>query len=154
MSAIEAVYQRRYSRFRHGAAAILGDYDAGHDAVQDGFARALSDRARFRGGSLEAWIWRIVVRKALDQRRTRRGAALLETIDPSLIGSERDPQLAEAVRRLPPRRRLIVFLRYYADLPYDEIARMCGVSEGTVGAALSHAHGDLRRALDVEGVRG
>ena len=151
VSAIEAVYQRRYSGFRHGAAAILGDYDAAHDAVQDGFARALTHGARFRGGSLEAWIWRIVQRNALDRRRPRRGGALLETVDPALVSSDRDPELAAAVRRLPPRRRLVVFLRYYADLPYDEIARICGVSEGTVAATLSRAHVDLRGVLEIEG---
>ena len=150
--AIETLYHSRYSGFRRGAAVVLGDDDAAHDAVQEGFAQALVQRKRFRGGSLEAWVWRIVFRKALDLRRERRADPLEETFETALIVSERDPELAAAVRALPPRRRLVVFLRYYADLPYEAIAELCGIEPGTVAATLAQAHADLRRALDAEGV--
>jgi RNA polymerase sigma-70 factor (ECF subfamily) len=147
-AAIESLYHRRYSGFRHGAAAIVGDYESAHDVVQDGFAQAFQRRAQYRGGSLEAWVWRIVARLALDLRRSRRQTEPLdEALDAALVESERDPELASAVRALPPRRRLIVFLRYYADLPYDEIARVAGVSPGTVAATLAQAHDELRDAL-------
>ena len=63
------MYERRYAGFRNGAAALVGDYDLAHDLVQDGFARALAERERFRGGSPEAWVWRIVERRAFDARR-------------------------------------------------------------------------------------
>jgi RNA polymerase sigma factor (sigma-70 family) len=68
------------------------------------------------------------------------------------IRSERDPVLAAAVGRLPPRRRLMVFLRYYADLSYADIAELCGVSEGTVGATLAAAHEELAAVMQPEGV--
>lgn len=152
VDAIERLYHARYTGFRHGAAAVLGDYDAAHDAVQEGFARALVERERFRGGALEAWVWRIVFRKALDLRRQRRNDPLEEALDPALIESDGDAELAAAIRALPPRRRLIVFLRYFADLPYEEIAAVCGVSQGTVAASLSQAHAELRQALELEGV--
>lgn len=152
--AIERVYLARYAGFRRAAAAVLGDFDAAHDAVQDGFARALVERRQFRGGSLEAWIWRIVLRKALDLRRRRRQSVqpIEHDFDPGLVESDGDPALAEAIRALPPRRRLIVFLRYFADLPYADIAELCEVDEGTVAATLAHARADLRRALDLKGV--
>jgi RNA polymerase sigma factor (sigma-70 family) len=60
------------------------------------------------------------------------------------------PELAAALRDLPPRRRLFVFLRYFADLSYAEIAEACGVSEGTVGAALAQSRSDLAQTLDPE----
>ena len=69
-------------------------------------------------------------------------------LDPQLANAERDPELARAIGRLPPRRRLIFVLRYLADLPYGEIAAVCGVSEGTVAAALSAARDQLRSELD------
>ncbi len=152
--AIERVYLARYAGFRRAAAAVLGDFDAAHDAVQDGFARALVERRQFRGGSLEAWIWRIVLRKALDLRRRRRQSVqpIEHDFDPGLVESNGDPALAEAIRALPPRRRLIVFLRYFADLDYTEIAQATGVSTGTVAATLAQANACLARELIHEGV--
>jgi RNA polymerase sigma factor (sigma-70 family) len=51
------------------------------------------------------------------------------------------------VRELAPRRRLVVFLRYFADLPYREIAALAGISEGTVAATLSQARAALADSL-------
>jgi RNA polymerase sigma factor (sigma-70 family) len=68
-----------------------------------------------------------------------------------LVQPERDPALADAIGALPPRRRLIVFLRYYADLSYTEIASACDVSEGTVAATLAQAHRALAAILEPEG---
>jgi RNA polymerase sigma-70 factor, ECF subfamily len=146
------LYRRRYGGFRRAVAALTGDDQLAHDAVQDGFAQAFRKRAQFRGGSAESWAWRIVLNKAWDLHRRERRRPGEETFALDLIGSERDPELAGAIRALPPRRRAIVFLRYYADLPYSEIARLCGISEGAVGAALAAAHEQLADALQAEGV--
>ena len=78
LPAIEAVYRSRLPEFRRAAAAITGDRDLACDAVQDAFARAVRLRADFRGeGSLEGWIWRIVVNTTLSQVRGRRPTAEL-----------------------------------------------------------------------------
>jgi RNA polymerase sigma-70 factor, ECF subfamily len=147
---IERVYLARYTPFRRAVAAIVGGEQNAHDAVQDGFARALAKRGQFKGGSLEAWVWRIVVREAFDQRR-RPLTALEEELDVELVVSDRDPELAAAIRRLPPRRRLIVFFRYFGDLSYEQIGELLGISAGTVGAALTQAHDELRGELEPEG---
>jgi RNA polymerase sigma factor (sigma-70 family) len=63
--------------------------------------------------------------------------------DLTILHPERDPVLAAAVRSLSPRRRLILFLRYYADFTYPEIAQSVGVAEGTVAATLAQAHAAL-----------
>jgi RNA polymerase sigma factor (sigma-70 family) len=148
------VYARRYANFRRGAAAIVGDYDLAHDIVQDAFANALARRSRFRGGTTEAWVWRSVERRALDKRRELgRTAELEDDLDETLIDAERDPELARAVTALPARRRLVVFLRYFADLSYAEIARVCEIAEGTVAATLAQAHDELRLALEETEVR-
>jgi RNA polymerase sigma factor (sigma-70 family) len=146
---LEDVYHRRYAGFRAGAAALIGDDDVAHDLVQDAFARALAGREGFRGGSAEAWVWRIVERRAIDVRRAAGRTRAVEDDFPSeLIDPADDPVLAAAVSRLAPRRRLVVFLRYYADLSYGDIARICGIAEGTVAATLAQAHDDLRVALE------
>jgi RNA polymerase sigma factor (sigma-70 family) len=58
-----------------------------------------------------------------------------------------DPELAAALRALSPRRKLVVFLRYFADLSYAEIAEACGMSEGTVAATLAQARAELHEAM-------
>ena len=104
----------------------------------------------FRGGSLEAWAWTIVRRKALDLAGQLTVGPAAE-LPAAALDSTRDPELAAAVRALPPRRRLIVFLRYYGDLSYGEIADACGISQGTVAASLAQAHAELAQALQREG---
>ena len=147
--AIESVYRRRYVPFRNALATVTGDRDSARDVVQEAFARALADRERLRRvESAEAWIWKIALRLALNSRVNGSDAPVERALDPQLPEPERDPELARALRRLPPRRRLIFFLRYLADLPYAEIGLICGISEGTVAAALSEARAQLRVELD------
>jgi RNA polymerase sigma factor (sigma-70 family) len=67
---IEAIYRTRFRAFLLSATAFLQDGEAAFDVVQEGFARGLRRRRSFRGeGSLEAWLWRIVLNVARDHRR-------------------------------------------------------------------------------------
>jgi RNA polymerase sigma-70 factor, ECF subfamily len=151
--ALERLYRNRYSRFRDGLATVTGSYESAHDVVQDAFAQALLRRRSFRGeGSLEGWVWRIAFRLALRRRSDPTAGSMADDVPADVVEPERDPELTEALRALPPRRRLIVFLHYFADLPYAEIARICGISEGTVAATLAHARSTLRHALEREEV--
>ena len=151
---IERLYRERYGQFRNALATVTGSHDSARDAVQHAFAEALARRSDFRGdGSLAAWVWRIALRHAVRTKGAAGAAAKLNgaALDPALPEPNRDPALAAAVHALPPRRRLMVFLRYFADLSYAEIAEVAGVSEGTVAASLAQAHAALRDAL-TEGV--
>jgi RNA polymerase sigma-70 factor, ECF subfamily len=151
--ALEDLYARRYVGFRNALATVTGSRESARDAVQEAFARALAERHRFRDeGPLAAWVWRIALRVALESRRRPQALPLEDSADPELLGPERDPELAAALRRLSPRKRLIVFLRYFGDFSYAEIAAACEVSEGTIAAALAQAHGELRSALTPRGV--
>jgi RNA polymerase sigma factor (sigma-70 family) len=154
-NSIEELYRSRYVSFRNGVAAVTGSYETARDVVQEAFAQALRDRKQFRGdGSLAAWVWRIAFRIALRDRANGREPTLDELVEAAPLPSpERDPLLAEALRQLSPRRRLIVFLRYFADLPYAEIASLCEISEGTVAATLTRAHADLQKQLEREEAR-
>jgi RNA polymerase sigma-70 factor (ECF subfamily) len=97
-------------------------------------------------------VWRIAFRVALRSRGNGgRELALEELVEAAPLPSpERDPLLAQALKRLSPQRRLIVFLRYFAELTYSEIASLCEISEGTVAATLAHAHADLQKQLERE----
>lgn len=158
--ALERLYRARYVSFRNGLAPVVGSYDEARDVVQEAFARALRSRTDFRGeGSLQAWVWRIALRVAFERRRHSAAAPpsepteFVERLDPQLIGSERNEELAEALRRLPARKRLVVFLRYFADLSYDEIADVTEISQGTVAATLNQARTALMKQLSKEGAQ-
>jgi RNA polymerase sigma factor (sigma-70 family) len=149
--AIEELYRARYVGFRNALATVTGSHETARDAVQEGFARALASRRQFRGdGSLAAWVWRIALRAALETRGEGE-VSLDEALDPRLVAPERNPSLTAALATLPPRRRLIVFLRYFADFSYADIAAACDVTEGTVAATLAQAHKALAAALEPEG---
>jgi RNA polymerase sigma-70 factor, ECF subfamily len=146
ISELESLYRRKHAQFVRVATAIARDEDTAAETVQDAFATAIRERRRFRGeGPLEAWVWRIVVNAARKARAERREQPLPEL--GALTMTEPAPGVREAVMRLPERQRLVLFLRYYADLDYDTIAVALGIRPGTVGASLNAAHTSLRRLL-------
>jgi RNA polymerase sigma-70 factor (ECF subfamily) len=150
--ALETLYAERYVPFRNALATVTGGRESARDAVQEAFARALAERHRYRAEApLAAWVWKIALRVALEGRKRPIALPLEDSADPALPDPERDPELAAALRRLSPRRRLIVFLRYFGDFSYAEIAAACDVSEGTIAAALAQAHAELRTALTTKG---
>ncbi len=146
---IETLYRRRYLSFRNVVATITGDRETARDVVQEAFTTALKHQADFRAaGSLDAWVWRIAVRIASNaSKHTTRDLALEDLPAADFVDASIDPELSAAVRALPTRRRLVVFLRYFADLPYAEIAEICGISEGTVAATIAAAHRELQQQL-------
>lgn len=143
---LEALYRCRLTHFCRAAAAIAGDAELGREAVQEAFATAIRKRRRYRGdGPLEAWVWRIVVNAARDARRRRPKPVLTAVMDGTPDVLPRSPELPLEV--LTPRQREVLFLHYYADLGYAEIASALGISAGTVGATLTAARERLRAGL-------
>lgn len=142
-SEIEAIYRGTFRRFERVARAITGDRDSALDAVQDGFADALRKAGQWEGrGPLEGWVWRCVVNRA---RKVKSRSAVLEPPHASLNNEESvDTDLVVRLAALPERQRLVVFLRYFADLDYREIAAVLEVETGTVSATLHAAHANLR----------
>src|SRR5690348_12091266 len=147
LARIEALYERDFVAFVRVARGVVGDRERALEAVHDGFADAIRARAALRDETaLEAWVWRAVVNAA--RKATRR----------PLVEAAREPEpvveppalraLAPSIAQLPERQRLVVFLRYYADLDYRRIAEVLGVEVGTVSAALAAAHRSVRRLME------
>lgn len=149
---LEELYRSNYSKFRGVLSTLIPNPEEAHDAVQEAFARALAARAQFRGeGSLEAWVWKIALRTAGEIRSAR--LPVPDEASPRTTASplDEDEVLGRALATLPPQRRLIVFLRYFADLTYSQISSVAGVSEGTVAATLSQARTALASELAPNG---
>lgn len=147
---LEMVYRQRYREFLRVATAVAGEEARGADAVRDAFARAIAQREGFRGdGSLEAWVWRIVINAARAARPRRQGAEAPTAAASGAADDDPDPCGVDVwLAALPERERLAVFLRYFADLDYRSIATALDVKVGTVSATLHAAHEALRRSLE------
>lgn len=150
LGSIERLYRTRYREFLRVAEAICRDVEMARDAVQDGFAGVIRARFAYRGeASLETWVWAAVVNSARQQLRVRlrvnqaNGASGV-----SSPGEDVPSAGAPVILALPERQRIVLFLRYYADLDYRAIAEVMGISTGTVGATLNQAHAALRRSIE------
>jgi RNA polymerase sigma factor (sigma-70 family) len=153
LAEIEALYRERFPDFVAVAASIVGEREAARESVQDAFAGIVRSRRAFRGeGPLEAWVWQAVVNSARKKRRKYAREVQLRPAPVVANGSGPEhaaaSELATLVAALPERQRLILFLRYYADLDYRRIAEILGVETGTVSASLHAARATLRRALE------
>jgi RNA polymerase sigma-70 factor (ECF subfamily) len=148
---LESLYRAGLHRFVRAAAAIVGDEATGRDAVQEAFAQAVKKRASFKGeAALEAWVWRIVINEAVALRRRRAPESQSATSNGGAPSTEhlaeQDSMVRVWVASLPERQRLVVFLRYFADLDYRSIAAALDVEVGTVSATLATSLAALRRA--------
>lgn len=157
--AVLAIEQASGQRL-YGYALRLG-VDAGRagDLVQEALLRLWRELGR--GSTIdspEAWTYRTLARLAMDEHRLhRRIAGLIArmgdrmTVRVMEVDSTDRVAVWSQVDRLPDRQRQVVYLRFQADLSFDEIAHVMGI---TPGAARSHATSalrTLRTRLDMTG---
>ena len=137
------------------ARAILRDPAEAQDATHDAFVQAWRKWETLRDPSkFEPWFDRILVntcrnrlrstRRAGD-RHLRRGRARDRRSDRPR--RDRDV-IGAAIAALSPDHQVVVALRYYRDLPVDEIAQRLGIPPGTVQSRLHYALKRLHDAID------
>lgn len=135
-------------------AALLGAQDP-EDVAQEAFCRLYAARDRVREPELVAYLNRIVVNEVRSRAR-RHGVALrkrhlLAVAESSPAASgDRTAVLAE-LARLPQRQREALVLRFWLDLPFDQVAEAMGTATGTAKSQVSRGLQALAIALDEEG---
>ena len=146
----------------HGAALYdfarhlgLSD-DQAADALQEAILRLW--RELRRGALIErpsAWLYRAMYRLAMDQHRWRqRLSLLLPRLAPGrtdYAGPEGSDRLTvwQAVAELPPRQRHVLYLHYAADLTFDQIAGVIGISASATRTHASRGVAALRQRLNI-----
>jgi RNA polymerase sigma factor (sigma-70 family) len=127
-------------------AAVLVGPDEADDVVSNVMVRLLRRRSLSSLEDPRAYLFRSVLNESRGVLRSRRRRP-----PPSVEGSDTNPEpdweVVEAVAALPARQRAAVFLRYWADLPVDEVARLMGARPGTVKRYLHIAHRSLKGRL-------
>ena len=154
--AFAALTRRHLDSAYRLAWAILGDTGDADDATQDAFALAWRSRKSLRDPTrFDAWFGRILVnvcRQRLRQRARSRIRPLAEVAEPvtadnSQQASARD-EIARAMTRLDADHRIVIVLRYWADLSVDDIAARLDVPAGTVKSRLHYALRSMRPRLE------
>ena len=94
-----------------------------------------------------AWLRTVATNLARSHARRIRLARLLPVPLERTVGDHEIDEIWWRVRRLPTRQRIAVVLRYYEDLPIDEIAAVMCVSPTAVSSMLHRALNTLRKEL-------
>src|ERR1700674_5922469 len=98
IDAIEDVYRRQYTRFLRVALALTSSRDQADDAVQEAFARAIRNRAAYRGdGTLDGWLWQTLVNVCRDARRRDVESTTIDEPPASNGHAEEWPELRAAI---------------------------------------------------------
>lgn len=158
---VATLVERRGDALLRYAHLLCGDRDDAADLVQDALVRTFG---RLRNGfsveSAEAYVRRAILNAALDRGRRRsrwRRIAPLEyrpdAIEPPSLGTDARLDLHDELRKLSPRERACLVLRYYDDLKVDDIATTLGISSGAVKRYLSDGLAKMAIALADDGTR-
>lgn len=144
----DELYERARPVLYRTAAFVLPPEEA-EEVVQEAFERALRTVA-FRTSTREpvAWLRTIVGRIAVDRLRRRQvWARVRGLLVPEASANDSGSEIRDALRRLPPRQRVALVLRYYQDASYAEIAEALAIQADSVGPLLTRARGALQEAL-------
>lgn len=135
------------------AVMLTGNNHDAEDLLQATFIKVVRHWGRVKeAGSPEAYTRQIMVNEHLSWRRRpqRREVTVAEVEMPLSADHTRDVSARDAawqlLNLLPPRQRVVLALRYYADLSDDQIAQSLGCSASTVRSNAARALATLREA--------
>ena len=166
-NAFGAIVDQYNTLMMRTALMIIGDRDIAADAVQDALIQAWQHLSGLReAGALRPWLMRIVVNQCISyKRKAARTAAFVrqsladqstqlaaEIADDYQGRLERDWDLAENVKELPPKQQAVIMLHYYQGMTLPSMAEVLHISENTLKKRIQAALNNLRRVLRPEDI--
>jgi RNA polymerase sigma factor (sigma-70 family) len=129
---------------------MVTDEEGAKDILQNVCIKVWKSLGQFRGESrISTWMYRIAVNEALnwlEQEKKRsldplpnNGSTLEQAANPTLSAEAIERKLQDAIRLLPDKQRTVFLLRYYEEMPYEEMSRILQTSEGALKASYHHA---------------
>ena len=141
---------------------MVNSHDDADDILQDVFLKIWTALPSFRGeAQLGTWVWRIATNEALNWIRREKVRAALrfssaddEAVrrisgDPYFSGTDAQRELAKAVARLPEKQRQVFIMRWWDELPYEDIADITGTSVGALKASYHIAQEKVKQFLNL-----
>lgn len=157
--AFASIVDASFDRCHDIARRILGESHLAQDATQQAFLGMWRDLPKLRDiGRFDAWSYRIVVNACYaEAKRARRALPEIRDIDDrqavatdgygSVIDRDR---LERAFSRQKIEHRAVLVLRYYLDMPVDEVAATLDIPLGTAKSRIHHALKAMRAAIDAD----
>ena len=149
-------YQKKIFRLAY---SLIHDTEEAMDLTQESFIRAYTSLENFRGTArFYTWIYRITVNLCMDHFRKQavekaagnpESDLTLNFPAPDTVASQHEMGriVHQAISALPNDQRTVVILREIEELSYQEIAKVAGISLGTVMSRLFYARRKLREIL-------
>ena len=147
--AFEAFYQAESESMFRALTIALGNRDLAQEATDEGFVRAYQHWRKISNYDNPAgWVYRVSLNWARSRlRKTKREVVTDEVRDAAMTWGT-DPDLADALQRLPLEFRSVVVLRYLQQWSTAEVAEALDLPSGTVKSRLSRALDQLKSMLE------
>jgi len=139
-AAEKELYLKYVQAMYNTAIRMVGDPDDAKDIMQEVFINVFRDIRKYRGeANLGAWIRRITINCCVNHFRQKK-ALNVEDLKTSLypepsidsgVSVNRVGEIHEAVKRLPPRARMVFCMHLMEGYTHDEIARMLSITSST-----------------------
>lgn len=131
---------------------MVVEHEDANDVLQNMFIKVWKGLENFREDSqLYTWLYRIATNESLTfiEQQKKRSAVSLSDDESGLSnkvkasehfdGNKLEWKLQLAIQRLPEKQRAVFSLRYYDEMPYQEMSRVLETSEGALKASYHHA---------------
>jgi RNA polymerase sigma-70 factor (ECF subfamily) len=145
---IKKYQERLYWHIRR----MVVDHEDANDVLQNVFIRVWNGLENFReDAQLYTWLYRIATNECLSflEQQKKRAAVSLSEVESGLsnkVKADRyfdstklEWKLQLAIQQLPEKQRVVFSLRYYDEMPYEEMSRVLDTSEGALKASYHHA---------------
>ncbi len=158
-------FARESPKLTRFVTGVLRDADAARDVAQIAFARLLERQDEVDPAARRAWLYRVALREALNQRRkAERGKRARERLfwlratdgEGASVGdrAEREEErerVRQALEELPEAQRKVVEMRIYEGQTFAQIAEALNIPLGTALTRMRAALGRLRKTLGDDG---
>ena len=158
----DTIYEHVFPLLFRIAYNITGDMSAAEDLCQEAFIRYFNRTSPLPLEQAKYWLIRVVKNLSFnyEKRKYRERNAYSKVLneprqsvtsgETQLLRKETSVLVEEALKKLPPKLRIVLVLREFAGLNYKEIATVLGISEGNVKIRVFRAREQLSRLIDQE----